>query len=130
MLEGAKETLERIRSDIERAEARAAALPLLQETVGQIRERAISRQRDIAVDVDANGQLAGLDITDAALARGGRAIAADVLQLISKATLLVRERALEVTVELLGEEDPITKMTAAQLTADTAPESGTSEVRW
>lgn len=130
MLEGAEETLERIRSDIERAEARAAALPLLQETVGQIRERAISRQRDIAVDVDANGQLAGLDITDAALARGGRAIAADVLQLISKATLLVRERALEVTVELLGEEDPITKMTAAQLTADTAPESGTSEVRW
>lgn len=130
MLEGAEETLERIRSDIERAEARAAALPLLQEAVGQIRERAISRQRDIAVDVDANGQLAGLDITDAALARGGRAIAADVLQLISKATLLVRERALEVTVELLGEDDPITKMTAAQLAADTAPESGASGVRW
>lgn len=128
MFEDPEESLASIREDVERAGARAAALPLLQESIGRVRARAVSRGRDIAVEVDAGGVLTVLDITDAALSRGGRAVSREVMQLIAQATRDGRRQSLAVTTELLGDDDPIVQVAAAQL-EDAEPRSWGSGVR-
>lgn len=95
-----------------------------------MRAQVLSRQKHIAVEVDSNGILTLLDITDAALARGGRSLSRELMDLTAKATIQVRGRTLAITTELLGEDDPIVLLTAAQLDTDRdeTPEQG--GVRW
>ncbi|WP_433675740.1 hypothetical protein [Microbacterium gorillae] len=125
-----EESLARIQEDVARAEARAKALPLMQEQIAQVRGRAQSRQRDISVEVDASGQVSGLDISDDALSRGGRAVSREVLDLIKTATIRVREQSLAITTELLGADDPIVKLTADQLAADIESTDQSGDLRW
>lgn len=125
-----EESLARIQEDIARAEARAKALPLMQEQIAQVRGRAQSRQRDISVEVDASGQVSGLDISDDALSRGGRAVSREVLDLVKTATIRVREQSLAITTELLGADDPIVKLTADQLAADIEGTDQSGDLRW
>lgn len=125
-----EESLARIQEDVARAEARAKALPLMQEQIAQVRGRAQSRQRDITVEVDSSGQVAALEISDDALGRGGRALSREVVELIRTATIRVREQSLAITAELLGADDPIVKLTADQLSADTEDAGRGGDLRW
>ncbi|WEG08615.1 hypothetical protein PU630_15425 [Microbacterium horticulturae] len=124
VFESPEDSLAKIRDDVERAEARATVLPKLQDQIAQARARVVSRQRDIAVEVDSSGVLTVLDITDAALSRGGRAVSREVLDLIAAATLDVRKETLAISKELLGEDDPIVKLTEAQLDTDLEEHGG------
>jgi DNA-binding protein YbaB len=118
MFENADEAIAKIEDDIRRAEKRAERLPELQTAIDAVRARAISRQRDVAVEVDAGGVVRELEISDAALERGGRRLSQDVLALIRSATQDARARTLGLTTEILGEEDPLVKVVAADLESD------------
>lgn len=120
MYETPEDALARIEDDVRRAEERAARLPELQAAMESVRGRAISIRRDIAVEVDSGGQLHALDISDAALELGGRRVSQEVLMLVRKATQDVRAQTLALSVEILGEDDPIVKLAAADLETDTA----------
>lgn len=113
-----EDSLARIREDVRRAEERGALLPQLQAAVDGVRGRAISPRRDISVEVDSSGALRALNISDAALERGGRRLSQEVMDLVSKATQDVRAQTLALSVEILGEEDPLVKVFAADFEAD------------
>ena len=127
MFSGPEDSLARVEDDVRRAQARAAVLPRLQEEVAGVRARVLSRRRDIAVEVDSNGVLVGLEISDAAVARGGRAVSGEVMDLFARATREVRERTLAITEELLGADDPIVQLTAAQLDAESEGGAGAGD---
>lgn len=118
MFESPEESLAKIDDDVRRAEQRGALLPQLQSAIDGVRGRAKSRQRDIAVEVDASGALRSLDITDLAFDRGGRRLSQDVLELVAKATQEARAQTLALSTEILGEDDPLVKVVAADLQAD------------
>lgn len=118
MFESPEESLAKIQDDVRRAEQRGALLPQLQSAIDGVRGQARSRQRDIAVEVDASGVLRSLDITDLAFDRGGRRLSQEVLELVAKATQEARAQTLALSTEILGEDDPLVKVVAADLQAD------------
>jgi len=131
MYQDAEESLARIRGDVERAEARAAALPKLQESMSTARGDAVSVQHDISVSVDSTGALVSLVIKDAALNRGGQRLSYEVMKLVAGATLSVRREMASIARDLLGESDPIVDVLRHEIDAARAPHvKPTSEVTW
>lgn len=80
----------------------------------------MSIRRDVSVEVDAAGVLKDLRIGDTALDRGGDRLAAEIFELMSKATKQARTETLSATTEIMGEDDPIVKTIAADLEARNA----------
>ncbi|QCQ17195.1 YbaB/EbfC family nucleoid-associated protein [Microbacterium sp. RG1] len=101
-----------------RAEERGALLPQLQAAIDEVRGRAVSLRRDVSVEVDSSGALRSVNISDAALERGGRRVSEEVMELVRKATQDARAQTLARTVEILGEDDPLVRVVAADFEAD------------
>lgn len=80
----------------------------------------MSIRRDLSVEVDAAGILKDLKIGDTALDRGGDRLAAEIFELMNKATKLARADVMNATTEIMGEDDPIVKTIAADLEARNA----------
>jgi len=120
MVWGADEAIERVAEDVRRAQQRAERYPTLQSAIDGVRGRAMSIRRDVSVEVDAAGVLKDLRIGDTALDRGGDRLAAEIFELISKATKQARAETLSATMEIMGEDDPIVKTIAADLEARNA----------
>ena len=107
MFEDPDEAIARIEADVLRAQHRPERLSALRAATEAVRGSAVSRQRDIAVDVDSTGQVVGLQITNAACARGGAAVTADVLSLIAAARKQAQQRMVGAAAAVLGEDDPV-----------------------
>lgn len=118
MFTSPQETLGRIKDDLRHAHEREQKLPLLQSAIEKVRARAVSRCRDISVEVDSTGTIRHLDITDAALERGGQRVSQEVRELISSASRKARTRVIEVTTEIMGGSDPIVDIVAEELLPD------------
>jgi len=117
---GADEAIERVQEDVRRAQQRAERYPALQSAIDGVRGKAISIRRDLSVEVDAAGVLKDLRIGDTALDRGGDRLAAEIFELVGKATKQARADVMKVTTEIMGEDDPIVKTIAADLEARNA----------
>ncbi len=120
MVWGADEAIERVAEDVRRAQQRAERYPALQSAIDGVRGRAMSIRRDVSVEVDAAGVLKDLRIGDTALDRGGDRLAAEIFELMSKATKHARADIMNITTEIMGEDDPIVKTIAADLEARNA----------
>lgn len=107
----------RVEEDVRRAQQRAERYPALQAAIDDVRARAVSSRRDVAVEVDAGGILRSLEISDAALTRSGRQVSEEVMALIAAASRDARAETLALTTEIMGEDDPIVKAVAADLEA-------------
>jgi hypothetical protein len=126
VIEEPDDVIARIADDIQRVQQRAEALPKLQAAVDAVRETARGDRRDLLVEVDASGRLTRLEIDDDAVAdRGGRAVSAEILGLIEKATRGARAKTLAATEQLLGAGDPI----AAKLQSDAEAQDAASAAR-
>ncbi|MDQ1131035.1 hypothetical protein [Microbacterium sp. SORGH_AS_0888] len=117
MFGDADAAIARIEEDVRRAQRRAERYPAFQAAVDGVRARAVSRRRDVAVEVDAGGIVRVLEVTDAAAERGGRYVTQEVMALIGAASRDARAKTLAITAEILGEDDPIVKVVAADLEA-------------
>ncbi|MBZ4488095.1 YbaB/EbfC family nucleoid-associated protein [Microbacterium sp. cx-55] len=117
VFEDADAAILRVEEDVRRAQQRAERYPALQAGIDEVRARAVSLRRDIAVEVDASGVLRNLEISDAALDRGGRQVSREVMALLSAAHRDARAKTLALTAEIMGEDDPIVKAVAADLEA-------------
>lgn len=124
MYETPEDALARIRDDVRRAEERGALLPQLQTAIDEVRGRAVSLRHDITVEVDSSGALRAVNISDSALERGGRGVSEEVMELVGKATQDARAQTLARTVEILGEDDPLVRVVAADLEADETGDHG------
>lgn len=104
------DAIARVEDDIRRAQQRAERMSQLRSEAEAVRGSAISRQRDIEVEMDHTGQVTGVIINDQALDRGGRRVAADIMELLGRARQDVQAQMLEVASRLLGEDDPLLDM--------------------
>lgn len=120
MVWGADEAVQRVQDDVRRALQRAERYPALQSTIDGVRGKATSIRRDLSVEVDAAGVLRDIRIGDSALDRGGDRLAAEIFELMGKATRQARADTLAATTEIMGEDDPIVKTIAADLEARNA----------
>lgn len=107
--ESPDEAIARVNDDVRRAENRAASLSRVQGAIAELRGVAKSRAGDVRVEVDTSGALKDLEVSDTALDRGGRELAGEVLRLVAMATVDVQRRMLELTIEVMGDEDPIVR---------------------
>jgi len=120
MVWGADEAVQRVQDDVRRAQQRAERYPALQSAIDGVRGKAVSIRRDLSVEVDAAGVLRDLRIADSALDRGGDRLAAEIFELMGKATRQARADTLAATTEIMGDDDPIVKTIAADLEARNA----------
>lgn len=92
----------------------------LREAIAAVRGRAVSRARDVAVEVDSTGGVIDLQISDAALDRGGSRLAAEIMGLIAMAGRDARRSTADVAGGILGEDDPTVASLRTQLEDDEA----------
>lgn len=59
------------------------------------------------MEIDHTGAVTSLHIDDAALSRGGSALAAELVQLMGQARTDLQRTLLDSAIELLGDDDPI-----------------------
>jgi hypothetical protein len=103
----ADDAIARVAADVARAEQRAERFAELQSATAALRVRTVSRERDIAVEVDSSGRLVGLRIHDVALSRGGSRLADEIVALIGSACRSLQEELREAAVRVLGEDEPL-----------------------
>lgn len=89
------------------AKQRAVALRELSDAQAIVQGKAMSALRDVAVSVDAAGQLIDLQITNRALQRGGDRLAAEILALVAPAKLHAQSQVHAAAAKLLGADDPL-----------------------
>jgi hypothetical protein len=124
VLGDADEAIARVQDDVRRAEARAVRFGELREAVAAVRGRAVSRARDVAVEVDSTGAVTDLQISDQALHRGGIGLSAEIVALIAAAGRDARRSTADVAGGILGDDDPTVASLRAQLQEDD-PETAT-----
>ena len=107
MFENADEALARVQDDIRRAQWRAERMPDLHAATARARGFAASDTEDLRVEIDHTGAVTSLHIDDAALSRGGSALAAELVQLMGQARTDLQRTLLDSAIELLGDDDPI-----------------------
>lgn len=120
VLGDADEAIARVQDDVRRAQARAVRFGELREAIAAVRGRAVSRARDVAVEVDSTGGVIDLQISDAALDRGGSRLAAEIMGLIAMAGRDARRSTADVAGGILGEDDPTVASLRTQLEDDEA----------
>jgi hypothetical protein len=101
------ETLAELDADVRRSSARAAQMPAFEAAVAAARGTARSRAGDILVEVDANGRVTSLRLTEQALRRGAPSLERDLLSTIRSAERDVRAHTLAAVADLLGADDPL-----------------------
>ncbi len=126
MFENADEALARVQDDIRRAQWRAERMPDLHAATARARGFAASDTEDLRVEIDHTGAVTSLHIDDAALSRGGTALAAELVQLMGQARTELQRTLLDSAIELLGDDDPIviTYRDTLQAEIDAAQSSG------
>jgi hypothetical protein len=127
---GADEAIARVQADVVRARERAQRLSELRARTASVRGAAVSRRRDVSVEVDQSGAVVDLQISDAALDRGGRGLAAELISLISAARSDAQRRLIDTAAEVLGEDDPVVGSLEATLAPPSRPGSGETGIRW
>lgn len=120
MFDDPDEAIARVQEDIQRAQERAARMPQLREATEAVRGYAISRHRDIEVEMDHTGQVTALRIANQALTRGGTKVAADIMDLLTVARHNVQAQMLEAASGVLGADDPMLDMLRPPETGDEA----------
>jgi hypothetical protein len=107
VFDNADDAIAKVEEDVRRAQQRAGWLPQLRAAIEAAWGRAVSRQRDLAVEVDHTGQVTSLRIHDVALERGGTRLASDLVGLVSQARHEVKKLVLAAASDVLGEDDPL-----------------------
>jgi hypothetical protein len=125
----ADEALARIADDAARAQRRAERFAALQTAVGGIRGRAVSRERDLAVEVDSGGRIVALRIHDTALSRGGARLGSEILALVEASCDSAQDQVREAAVRLLGEDEPLLRSFPARPRRASTSALGTSGER-
>lgn len=98
-------TRARIEQQVKDAERRAAQAVQVRDDIAAVRERAMSRGRDVAVTVDSSGRLADVKLTDAAFDRSPAALGALIVALAGDAQRAAGAKAVEIAADAFGEED-------------------------
>lgn len=120
VLGDADAAIAKVQDDVRRAQARAARFGELREAIAAVRGRAVSRARDVAVEVDSAGGVTDLRISDAALDRGGSRLSAEIVGLISMAGRDARRSTADVAGGILGDDDPTVAALRTALEKDEA----------
>ena len=126
MFDNADEVEGRIQEDVRRALQRAERMPELVAATQAARGRAVSRERDISVEVDHTGQVTSLQIANEALRRGGTRLAAEILSLLNQARHEVQKQMLAAATGVLGEDDPLLDPFRVTVEAETIANPGTT----
>jgi DNA-binding protein YbaB len=113
----ADETIARVEDQLRVTEDRAARMPAFQAEIDAIRGAATSRARDVRVEVDANGRVTALELTEQALTGGARRLSREILATIAAAEIQAKEQAVRSVGTLLGQDDPITLQLQADVEA-------------
>jgi hypothetical protein len=108
VLPDADETIAEVERQVELSNERAAKMPAFEAELDAVRGVATSRARDVRAEVDVNGRLVGLELTEQALSSGARRLSREILATIAAAEKKAKVEAVRSVAQLLGEDDPIT----------------------
>ena len=125
MLPDADSTIAEVEDQIRLTEERAARMPAFETEIASVRGAATSKARDVRAEVDVNGRLTKLELTEQALAAGPRRLAKEILATIGAAEVQAKLQAVRSVGTLLGDDDPITVQLRADAEAGAARTSGT-----
>jgi vacuolar-type H+-ATPase subunit E/Vma4 len=114
VLPDADSTIAEVEDQIRLSEERAARMPAFEAALDSIRGAATSKARDVRAEVDVNGRVVSLELTEQALQVGARRLAREILATIGAAETQAKLQAVKNVSVLLGDDDPIT----LQLRAD------------
>jgi hypothetical protein len=114
VLPDADSTIAEVEDQIRLSEERAARMPAFEAALDAIRGAATSKARDVRAEVDVNGRVVSLELTEQALQVGARRLAREILATIGAAETQAKLQAVKNVGVLLGDDDPIT----LQLRAD------------
>lgn len=112
-----------IEDDIRRVQDRDEHMRQLSMASEGVRGSAISRQRDLLVEVDAAGRATKLQIVNQALSRGGTQVSAELMKLFTQAHQDAQGQILEAARVMLGESDPVLEMRRPEVSKSCVPES-------
>jgi len=115
MFDDADAAIAKVQDDMRRARRRAERMGDLQRATTAARGTAISRGRELAVQVDHSGWLTELRLTDAAMRRGPAGVARLILDTARLARRDLEQKLLAAASDILGEDDPALDGLRAQL---------------
>ena len=98
-----------VEAQSEQAHRRAAKAAVWAQDMEQLVGRGTAMRGGVSVEVDLGGTVVGLGISDAAAARGGRAVAAGILTAHRDAQEQLRLRAQESSADAWGAESATTR---------------------
>lgn len=114
---GPDEAVSGVNDDVQRVQDRAEQLGVLAASSARVRGAAVSRGRDLVVEVDASGRVTKLQIANQALSRGGTRIGSELMDLLRLAHQDAQAQVLHAATALLG-EDPVLDMLRPEAVED------------
>jgi vacuolar-type H+-ATPase subunit E/Vma4 len=120
VLPDADSTIAEVEDQIRLSEERAARMPAFESALAEIRGAATSKARDVRAEVDVNGRVVSLELTEQALQVGARRLAREILTTIGAAESQAKLQAVKNVATLLGDDDPITLQLRADAEAHAA----------